>query len=337
MSTNQPETRNITDDEFQAMFLQATQDAGAANDFFGIFAYVHELLKGNYSHALNQGTAILMKCRSIDERAYQQIHKGTPFYWLGTAAFLVNAHETAVFFYDAAVSEDIRAGAHPIYHPTPSLRFIQIEGEQPEQAARPLVQAMQARVEEIIIDYNNRPGRPGGIADINLDEIRKSFLSLAVSPGYEKWRTLATALISFCLEWDYRNTLIDLRTSPGTVEPFFLHLFKGCVLFESLLKGNPKQPLPPNISTLGQALKFLHNYLNIPATVSIGNADFGTILKDLSHADNSIQTAIEVTGRIRNTVGHNLGWQVQLDKLQYHRLFRMITSSCLHVIAQLYR
>jgi len=42
------------------------------------------------------------------------------------------------------------------------------------------------------------------------------------------------------IEWDYRSTLIELRPGDGTAEPFFIHLFRGCVLFESLLKANPK-------------------------------------------------------------------------------------------------
>lgn len=327
----------MNDDEFRTGFFDAAQDAGKANIFFDSFKYKYDLLNGNYSEALDGGIHVLNKCLAEDEQAYRAIHKGTPFYWLGTAAFLVHDHETAAFFFDAAVSEDIRAGAHPVSRPTPSMRFIQVEGEHRDQAARPLVRAMQDRFDEIISDYNTRTGRPVGTAVINLEEVRNSFLRLAVSPSYEKWRSLATALISFVLEWDYRNTLLDLRTGSGTIEPFFMHLFKGCVLFESLLKGNPRQSVLPGDSPLSSVLQRLHTQLGISSNLRIGNADFGIILGDLGQADNSIETAIKFTGRIRNTVGHNLGWQVQMDKLQYHRLFRMVTSSCLHAIAQLYR
>jgi len=161
MSKEQLQYRNLGDEELRSMFLQAargqTKDADA---FFGRFKYVQDLFNGSYSAALDQGLALLQKCKQINAGTYRNIHKGTPFYWLGTAAFLVHDYQTAVFFFDSAVSEDIRAGAHPVNNSTPALRFIQIEGEKPDQAAKPLVVAMQARIEDAIAGYNNRPGRP---------------------------------------------------------------------------------------------------------------------------------------------------------------------------------
>ena len=157
----------------------------------------------------------------------------------------------------------------------------------------------------------------------------------AVSNGGEFWRSSATALISYCLEWDYRSSLLNLRPIQGTAEPFFLHLFKGCVLFESLLKGNPTKQPPVN-STLGLCLDFLHNELGIAPNLGIGNTDFPTIIANLAGADDSIQTAIRFTGMVRNTLGHNLGWVVSLDNTNYQRLFTMVSSSCFHAIVTLY-
>ena len=137
------------------------------------------------------------------------------------------------------------------------------------------------------------------------------------------------------MEWDYRNILFDIRPVQGTAEPYFLHLFKGCVLFESILKGNPKKPPPINY-TLGRTLRFLHSELGIPNDINIGNTNFPDIIADLAGVNDSIQTAIQFTGKIRNTLGHNLGWVVNLDKMQYQRLFRMVSSSCFHAIAYLY-
>jgi hypothetical protein len=65
------------------------------------------LRERNYSAALDQGINLLATCKQIDADAYRRIHKGTPFYWLGTAAFLVHDYQTATFLFDAAVSEDI--------------------------------------------------------------------------------------------------------------------------------------------------------------------------------------------------------------------------------------
>jgi hypothetical protein len=210
-----------------------------------------------------------------------------------------------------------------------------IEGEPPEQAARQLVQVTQVRTEELISNYNTRPGRLPGAAPLTIMDIRERFLKPAITPGRESLRSSATTFISFNMEWDFRNLLFDIRPVQGTAEPFFLHLFKGCVLFESLLKGNIVNP-PPINSTLGNSLRHLHVELGISTNLNIGNTDFPTILTDLTGADDSVQTAIQFTGRIRNTLGHNLGWVVPLDKTNYYRLFRMVSSSCLHAISCFY-
>jgi hypothetical protein len=338
MGEEQSQWRKLDYGELRSVFLQAA--AGEAKDadaFFNRFEYFQRLRERNYSAALDQGINLLATCKQIDADAYRNIHKGTPFYWLGTAAFLVHDYQTATFFFDAAVSEDIRIGADPVNKSSPALRFIQIEGDQPQQAAKPLVIAMQNRIEDAIADYNRRPGRLAGLGDLELIQVRENFLRIAVSKGNEGWRSLATALISYFLEWDYRSTLIELRAGDGTAEPFFIHLFKGCVLFESLLKANPKDTPPSTASTLGAVLKYLSPRLGIPPNIGIGNTDFPMVLSDLSSANDSKPTALKFAGRVRNTVGHNLGWKVALNKSQYDLLGKMIATSCLHAIASLYR
>jgi hypothetical protein len=333
-STNQ--FANLTEAELREAFLAASNGPREnGNHFFNRFKYKTDLFDGDYAAALNQGLDLLIKCHAIDEEAYARIHKGSAYYWIGIAAFMVHDHELATFFFDASVSEDLRAGADPISNPSPSFYFLLVEGQQPAQAAKALVQVLQARIEELIGDYNARSGLQAGSAAFSISDLRARFLRPSISPNHETWRSSATTLISFCMEWDYRNSLLDIRPVRGTAEPFFLHLFKGCVLFESLLKGNPVNP-PPLISPLGNTLQHLYNDLGIPANISIGNTDFPSILADLVGADDSIQNAIKFTGRIRNTLGHNLGWNVTLDKAQYHRLFRMVSSSCFHAIACLY-
>jgi hypothetical protein len=328
---------NLTEDELRNTFIKASKGPlENGNAFFNKFRYVSDLVTGNPASAFNQGLDLLNRCRAIDEAAFAQIHKGSAYYWIGIAAFLMHEHELATFFFDAAVAEDLRGGYDPVNKPTPSFRFILVEGEPPEQAARQLVQVTQARIEELINNYNARPGRPQRIDDLTIEELRRRFLRPAISPGGENLRSSATTLISFSMEWDFRNMLFDIRPLQGTAGPFLLHLFKGCVLFESILKGNPTDP-PPQNSTLGNTLKYLHVKLGIPAKIKIGNINFPDVVADLAGADDSIQTAIKFTGRIRNTLGHDLGWVVNLDKMQYHRLFRMVSSSCFHAIACLYR
>jgi hypothetical protein len=52
---------------------------------------------------------LLTRCSKLEPSAYAKLHKGTPFYWLAWAAFEVHDYETAAFYVDAAVSDNLKA------------------------------------------------------------------------------------------------------------------------------------------------------------------------------------------------------------------------------------
>jgi len=107
-ATNSPEAytvnpiqqqRQISTAEALEMFRQA--GAGTIDDadtFFNRFAYATDLHQGNYGQALNNGLGLLNFLHENDADVYATIHKGTPFYWLGMAAFQVGDYQTATFF-----------------------------------------------------------------------------------------------------------------------------------------------------------------------------------------------------------------------------------------------
>lgn len=167
-----------------------------------------------------------------------------------------------------------------------------------------------------------------------------------MSATHQNWRTLATTLISFRLDWDYRNELFTICPEPGTSEPYYLHLLKGCLLFESLLKNNSKSPhrnhpKPQDIkSTLEDELRRLQTQLGIrdKSKLKISGKTLKNVIDQIDQeSDNSLSTAMQYTGWLRNALGHNLGWGVSLNKSQYQRLFEMVASSCIHAIACLYK
>ena len=137
--------------------------------------------------------------------------------------------------------------------------------------------------------------------------------------------------------------LFNLVPNQGTSEPFFLHLFKGCVLFESLLKENRTRlwnPPNPARNTLGAAIIEFHDLLNINRALGtqIGANNLSDVVSSLNTTGGNepVDIAIQFTGKLRNTIGHNLGWNISINKLEYQRLFQMVASSCLHAIACLY-
>lgn len=241
----------------------------------------------------------------------------------------------ATFFFDAAVSE-YRWGDGVR---TPAMLFMQLDETNREQAARQLTKDAKNRIDRSF--YELQP--PSGLSSppMSMQILRERLFIPSLDLEHSNWRTIGTTFISFSLEWDYRNALLDIRMEPGTYEPFYIHLFKGCLLFESMLKENPSpdkwKPAKEQNNNLGQ---FLQNYsAALGSSENLGEKISGnmkSILTDLETADNSIFTAIKLTARLRNTVGHNLGWEDGLTKIQYQKLFVMVASSCIHVVAKLY-
>lgn len=332
---------NLTEAELRkALNENAFRKDEESRRWFSRFKFASDAIHGNPAGALHQGLDLLNKCRALDEDAYAEIHKGGAFYWLGIASFLVNEYEMATFFFDASVSEDIRWGDDPkSTKPTPAMLFMRMDGDQPNQAARELVGFAQARIESLITDYNGLSDTPTN--NISIQFLREHLYIPSMLKEHERWRSLTSTFISFFLEWDYRNMLFDIRIASGTFEPFYIHLFKGCLLFESLLKENPNDPWHPSSpreNTLGKVLEKYSAKLGSNANLgqSISGPDLETILSDLKSADSSILTAIKFTARLRNTLGHNLGWDIGLTKGEYFRLFQMLACSCIHVVVKLY-
>jgi hypothetical protein len=186
---------------------------------------------------------------------------------MGYAAFASHDYATASLLFDAAVAEDIRR-----FGPTadkPALLFIRLEDKDQEVLASQIIREIIASVNELLNDYSSRVGA----TPINLDELRTHFIQpILSSPDVHK-RTLITAFISFIAEWKYRERLIDL-IERGSREPFFLHFYRGCLLFESLVKGKLTTPLPADRNTLGPALQQMYSQLQIPHNLVLTCSDF---------------------------------------------------------------
>ena len=172
---------------------------------------------------------------------------------------------------------------------------------------------------------------------MTVDDVREHFLKHVLKQGKPHLRTLTTTLVSFFVEWDHRLKMVDLRKA-GSREAFFTHLFRGCLLFESLLKENPRKR--PSQATLGQILRgnrFIRNQLGVPRSIHTGSRGLETIVQSLKPKQ-SMTEAIQCTAQTRNTLGHNLVWlTTSLDAKRYDLLANNIAASCLHAISRLYR
>jgi hypothetical protein len=201
--------------------------------------------------------------------------RGTAFYFLGIAAFASHDYQTATFFFDAAASEDFEV---PNTDSQPAHLFMRLDSSNPKQAGLEIVKLIVGKLDQTIADYTRRPGAKS-ISDIT---VRKHFLQPQMRNRKKYRRTLITTFISFLAEWDYRLQTLELNTG-GSKEPFFTHLFRGCLLFESLLK-NSKEPPPTNKRpTLGSflAAKNFRERLGI-GTIVTSCDDFGMLVRSLA-------------------------------------------------------
>jgi hypothetical protein len=250
--------------------------------------------------------------------------KGTPFYFMGIAAFASHDYQTATFFFDAAVAEDVRH--YPGDNDKPALMFMRLDKTR-EAAAQQIVDIVGVKLDAALKGYAARQGSKS----LTLNDVRDHFLNHLERLHL---RTLTTAFISFLAEWDYRLQMIDLAPDVSR-EPFFTHLFRGCLLFESLLKEKASKSFKRK--TLAPLIDdHLRTLLTIGKQIKTKSPGLEAILRQLKPKQ-KMRTAVQCTAQTRNTLGHNLVWAAtSLDRRNYDLLAHNIAASCLHTIACLY-
>jgi len=279
--------------------------------------------KQQFPRAITECLDQLNRVRTTNPNRYNT-HKGTPFYFMGIAAFASHDYQTATFCFDGAVAEDVRNNA--ANNNTPALLFMRLDKTDQAQAAKPIVDILVNRLNIALANYTARKGSK----PLSLENVRDHFLDHLSHP---RQRTLTASFISFLAEWDYRLQMIDLARDVSR-EPFVTHLFRGCLLFESLLKAKASKsrrgkPLGPLVNDYLKAL-------SLSKQIKTKSPGFGAILRQL-RPNQQLQTAIQCTARTRNKLGHNLVWAAtSLNRSSYDLLAYNIAASCLHAIACLY-
>ena len=327
-----PRVTEISADQFQKSFLDAaTGKPKDARNFFTHLPFVLDYGNRDYLSAFNSAIDILTTLKSLNNQAYEKIHKGYIFYFTAISAFMLHDFQAATYFFDMTAAEDMKNAPG---ERTPPLLFMVLDGDNPDQAAQELTAIVEKWFRTMINGYN----QVTNAIPFTLEEVRQHFLERAIS-DHQEWRTLVTSWISFYLEWSHRTHILNLRTEDGTWEPFFLHLFKGCLLFESLLKAEPNNQVTE--LTLGQILNnpnsFARTRLGISRHINTQSATFSDLVNEAQSIPAGEKNDIEVTARLRNTVGHNLGLSTGLDLHEFTFLANKVSNSCFHVISTLYR
>lgn len=280
----------------------------------------------------------MIKAHSPD--GFIRIHKGTPYYFIGWLAFQVEDFETGLFYIDAAISEDIRR-IGPNYNPTndsnptPAIRFLTLErGHIAEQA--------EIELEDAVLETLDEFGRSANVA-INKKLFVSRFVLSDMFVDNPTFRTIITSIYTFILEYESRKLQLRLRSNMGgSIEPFLLHLFKGGIIFESLVK---MYGVGVGEETLGRALG-AHTRNNNALGVTYRRADFPhnislpqaiDLLHDPGIMQNNFQTqSYKITYALRNTTGHTLTWVDQFNEHTYETLYRYVMGAILWTIYKLW-
>jgi len=268
---------------------------------------------------------LLNMFHSDDSAKYKKLHKGTAFFFLGWAAFDMRNYTKAVYYLDNAISEDIRnfpdkwegmEGAN-------ALRLF-LNDKSPIYR---VVKELYERVDMEIKRFNKDTGSTLTIEDF----INKFVIILQKSTGNKSTRSIVTALYTFLFEFEDRSKELKLRSGRGgSMEPILNHLFKGGLIFESLLKK-----LYPGVKTLG-GFNFNSTFTNDFCRVSTSAHTLKVILNGIN--TNDLKTAFDTTAKLRNTSGHNLVWDDIFDKTSnYEVLYHQIVNAILFIVVKKYQ
>ncbi|MGA2268326.1 MAG: hypothetical protein ABSH44_07640 [Bryobacteraceae bacterium] len=313
-------------------------DAGQDDSFFELF------VPGNTRHFAERPFERFSDYEELLQRLlerypgkYQEAHKGTPFYYMSWLAFDLRNYEKALFYIDAAISEDVRNNRNPPDGPLgwkaqPGARFLLLDPA--HQAAGRTIVAVKDHLQSELTRFN-------GISNQKALDIETSWRAFVADLLVDAdQRTVISALYVFLLE--FHDRLRELRFREGSLggsnQPFTVHLFTGGLIFESLLKRYyPTSDSGQPNRTLGGILKHTQQFLR-DFSLAQPPEIFAESLDEIHAAIQggvSIETAFSITAMLRNTTGHNLVWDnIFSAPAKYVDLFQQVMNALLFIIAR---
>lgn len=266
---------------------------------------------------------LLDHLQNQDRSKFETMHKGVPYYILSWLAADMRNYDRALFYMDAAISEDIKKD--PVnWKNNPAAKFLVLDKTVPQIAQRSMDHTIY-QVEKELVRFSNSTGK-----SLTLDSFREYFIHPLLEDRSN--RTIVSALFIFILERIEREFELMIRSSEGgTISLVLTHLFKGAVLWESLLK------LHYPIKTIGGANSDSDFQRDFPIVLSTSASTLADVLVTAQSNQNTLQTAFNTAAQIRNTSGHKITWQDEFsNRGNYVLLFELVTNAILFFIHKKY-
>ena len=296
---------------------------------------------------------LLKEIQTIDQNKYQKMHKGTAYYFLYWLAFELRLYEKAIFYLDGAVSEDIRKTIkqakreHPeqmergddelrkfyedIWSKNPAITDLCFKDGGTAVSVRLRIYAI---LKEQIDRFNQL--KINGVPNIDVSKWGDNIVIPLLSKDIIN-RSLLSAFYSFLLSYADNVDYLKLRsTNKGTIEPFLVHLYKGGLLFETLLKylsskynytdTNGKHP-----TTLGQ-FNSRKNFTNKYSDFEARAESWNDVYQDIE--TNDIKGIFSTVARTRNFTGHDLRRDDDFSNEKYQKLVEREMDAMFIIIAK---
>jgi hypothetical protein len=253
-----------------------------------------------------------------------RIHKGTPFFFLAWSAFDMGAYERALFYLDAALSEDIDNSSD--WRNLPACKLMRLQ-QNAKTAADRIIPELRNRIENQLRRFE------GEQPMLDVPRTVDDFVFRFVEPRlpYAEQRHLIAALYAWFFEFEDLCKQIVLRSERTSVLPVLLHLFKGGLVFESLLKLYYAAFGCVQLGQIFQCAAFRNDFPGINVRTSAHT--WQGVAEGMP--DRSPEGAFSVTARLRNYLGHDLGRPDDFQSPeQYREYFDHEVSAILHVIVR---
>ncbi|MBD3250226.1 MAG: hypothetical protein GF381_01475 [Candidatus Pacebacteria bacterium] len=314
-------------------------DIGRGDSFFEAFGVGNALNKISRPHERFLCYEHLLKhLEKTNKMKFKKIHKGTPYYFMAWLSLDLMRCKRALFYIDAAIAEDIRKADGNIEEAlqTPVGHMLRLKVGNQNLEIFPGYRATQILrdiFKKELDDFRNRTG-----IKVSLDCLVHNFV-VKILKQNKKNRSLLSSFYTFILENKQILDLISLRSCDGgSTELITQHLFKGALIFESILKTRYKRTNNgQKIKTLGGFHlngEYISKYPKLKGMSSFSFKCLVGIIKRTKYK-NSLPNSFKTTARIRNMTGHNLNWDdIFNNPNNYTLLYRKIINSIFYVIAE---
>ncbi len=275
---------------------------------------------------------LLLKQENADK--YEQLHKGTPFFFLGWLAFQMRNYEAANFYLAAAIKEDQRkSNGQPfeVWIENPAGKLVQLK--QYGHPADIVVMVTRTFIQNALVNFAVNTSSDLINTDVFVEKFVREFLK-------QENYALITALYSFVMEFEERYHYLHLTgANIASVDPVIQHLFRGGRIFETIAKHYyPKKDsggMIDNMGGLPMSREFRRDFPDVKQeSMSVPVTSLEEIVATSTNFDTA--TTFSNIAKIRNLSGHHMlsDEAAMIDIEGYKKLYEQEITAILQLISK---